>query len=444
METTVSKPQELIDEQKHLTKNQKQAIGLLSIGTFLEYFDLMLYVHMAVLLNEIFFPKYDPYTASLLSAFAFCSTYLLRPLGALIFGYIGDNIGRKATVIITTVMMSLSCVLMANLPTYEQIGITASWLVTICRMIQGLSSMGEVTAANIYITEITKPPVQYPSVMVTSICSALGGTVSLGIASIVTSYGFNWRYAFWVGAGIAIVGTTARTALKETPEFVDAKRRVKNIMIQADRDPKILEKNVIWNEKINKKTALCLFFVECSWPVCFYFAYMYCSDILKTSFHFSPEDVIRQSFIVSTIQLFSWGILSYLSYIIYPLKIVIVRFWIFVVFSALCPYLLSSATSAFQILLIQAFFVIFGFMGSPAMPIFYKHFPVFKRFTCTTFAYALSRAFIYVITSFGYVYCSKFLGHWGIIVVILPTAICFIYAIYHFADLEKAAGRSTL
>ena len=112
---------------KSLDRKQKEAIGLLQIGTFLEYFDLMLYVHMAVLLNELFFPNTDPHTASLLAAFAFCSTYVLRPFGALIFGYIGDNIGRKSTVIFTTMMMSLSCILMANLPTYAQIGITASW-----------------------------------------------------------------------------------------------------------------------------------------------------------------------------------------------------------------------------------------------------------------------------------------------------------------------------
>ncbi len=62
-----------ISEQKSLTREQKEAVGLLSIGTMLEYFDLMLYVHMAVLLNELFFPKTDPFTASLLSAFAFCS-----------------------------------------------------------------------------------------------------------------------------------------------------------------------------------------------------------------------------------------------------------------------------------------------------------------------------------------------------------------------------------
>lgn len=62
-------------EQKNLRKEQKEAIGLLSVGTFLEYFDLMLYVHMAVLLNELFFPKQDQSAAYLLSAFAFCSTF---------------------------------------------------------------------------------------------------------------------------------------------------------------------------------------------------------------------------------------------------------------------------------------------------------------------------------------------------------------------------------
>ncbi|OYZ36061.1 MAG: MFS transporter, partial [Alphaproteobacteria bacterium 16-39-46] len=74
-----------------LNRTQKEAVGLLQVGTFLEYFDLMLYVHMAVLLNDLFFPKTDPKTAALLTAFAFCSTYLLRPFGALFFGYIGDH-----------------------------------------------------------------------------------------------------------------------------------------------------------------------------------------------------------------------------------------------------------------------------------------------------------------------------------------------------------------
>ena len=163
--------------QHSLTREQKEAVGLLSIGTFLEYFDLMLYVHMAILLNELFFPKYDPFTNSLLVAFAFCSTYLLRPFGALIFGYLGDHIGRKSIVVITTLLMAFSCFIMAILPTYAQIGITASWLVTGCRIFQGMSSMGEFIGAQLYLTEITKPPIQYPVVALTAVFSILGGTV---------------------------------------------------------------------------------------------------------------------------------------------------------------------------------------------------------------------------------------------------------------------------
>ena len=84
-----------------LSRDKKEAVGLLQIGTFLEYFDLMLYVHMAVLLNSLFFPKSDPYTENLLAALAFCSAHLLRPFGALLFGYIGDHIGRKSTIVFT-------------------------------------------------------------------------------------------------------------------------------------------------------------------------------------------------------------------------------------------------------------------------------------------------------------------------------------------------------
>jgi MFS transporter, MHS family, proline/betaine transporter len=421
-----------------LSREKKEAIGLLSIGTFLEYFDLLLYVHMAVLLNELFFPKTDPHTAALLSAFAFCSSYILRPLGALIFGYLGDNIGRKATVIITTTMMSLSCFTMANLPTYEQIGITAAYIVTICRIVQGMATMGEVIGADLYITELTKPPIQYPAVTLIAVFGVLGGTCALGVASLVTSFGFNWRSAFWLGTLVAVIGAVARTRLRETPDFADAKRRIKNAVTKTKHDPAILNQNAIWNEKVNNQTAISLFFIECSWPICFYFAYVYCGNILRTTFHLTPEEVIHQNFVVSMIQLFSWFIVAYLSYITYPLRILRVRLIVFLIFIALSPYLLSNSTSPYQIMAIQAFIAVFGFMGTPAVPIFYKHLPIFKRFTYATFSYALSRAFVYVVTSFGLVYLHTFFGSYVVLVVMIPAAIAFIYALHHFETLEKA------
>ena len=108
------------------------------------------------------------------------------------------------------------------------------------------------------------------------------------------------------------------------------------------------------------------------------------------------------------------------------------------------PYLLSNATSPLHIFLIQVCTIVFGFMGTPAFPIFYKHFPVFKRFTYAAFTYALSRAFIYIITSFGLVYCADVFGNWAILMIIMPIAVAFISAVYHFEALEKETEHSLL
>eukprot|EP00697_Spironema_sp_BW2_P010933 gnl/Spiro4/26461_TR13162_c0_g1_i1.p2 gnl/Spiro4/26461_TR13162_c0_g1~~gnl/Spiro4/26461_TR13162_c0_g1_i1.p2 ORF type:complete len:412 (+),score=-105.69 gnl/Spiro4/26461_TR13162_c0_g1_i1:2927-4162(+) len=385
----------------------------------------MLYVHMAVLLNELFFPKYDPHTASLLSAFAFCSTFVFRPIGALIFGYLGDNIGRKSTVIITTMMMAMSCVVMANLPTYEQIGIAAAWIITICRITQGMTCMGEIVGAEIYITEITKPPAQYPAVMLIAIFSILGGTAALAVASLVTSFGINWRIAFWIGAGTALVGTIARNALRETPDFADAKRQLTKTFVK---------------EKIAKKTMLALLLIQCGWPVCFYFVYIHCGNLLKTQFNYTSEEVIHQNLIVSIISLLGYLVLLYLSYKVHPLKILKVKVLVFIPAIIICAYLLNYITNPFYLFLIQSFFILFILSTNPATPVFYTHIPIFKRFTFISLTYAISRALMHVTTSFGLVYLVKFLGSAGLLVIMLPVSIGYAFGVLHFEKLETEAG----
>jgi len=429
-----------------LNREQKEAVGLLQIGTFLEYFDLMLYVHMAVLLNELFFPKTDPHTAALLTAFAFCSTYVLRPFGALIFGYIGDHIGRKTTVIITTMMMSISCIIMANLPTYAQIGISAAWIVTLCRILQGLSSMGEIIGAEIYITEITKPPAQYPAVAFISVSSALGGMFALAIAALVTTKGFNWRIAFWVGAAIAVIGSIARTRLRETPEFVDMKRRKKLEAEKAylNENARIAEKckvqNLIKKEKVNKKTILSFFLIYCGWPLSFYLAYMYFTPLLKEKYHYSSEDIIFHNFILSIILFVCVLLLSLLSYRIHPLKITRLRGYIFIFLAILFPFLINITTHPLQIFAIQATLLITSLEVTPSEAALFKHFPTLKRFTITSFLYALTRALMYVITSLGLVYLTEAFGHYGLWILMMPISIGFLYGVNHFIRLEKVSG----
>jgi len=423
-----------------LNSEQKQAVGLLSIGTFLEYFDLMLYIHMAVLLNELFFPKTDPHTANLLIAFAFCSISIFRPIGALIFGKIGDNLGRKATVVITTMLMAMSCIIMANLPTYAELGITASWIVIVCRMVQGMSSVGEIVGAELYLTETVKPPVSYQTIALIGVSAALGGTAALGIASLSTYLLFNWRIAFWIGAAIALVGTFARITLRETPEFVDARSRIKDTFKKSQQDPKLLENNPIYNEKVNKTTVLALFLIYCTYPACFYFSYMYCANILKTSFGYSTGQVIHQNFLVSLSELSMLLVLVYLTGKIPPLKILKILIAIFAVFILVCPYLLYNSKTPFDLLLIQSFAILFAPILMPAIPIFVKYFPVFKRFTYVGVTYAFSRTLIYIITSFGFIYLVEYIGHWGLLIIMIPTTLGFVFGLSHFEKLEKAAG----
>ncbi|WP_375333958.1 MFS transporter [Candidatus Tisiphia endosymbiont of Xenochironomus xenolabis] len=309
-------PQEqkgLYKEQTSLNKEQKEAVGLLSIGTTLEYFDLMIYVHMAGFLNELFTPKTDSHTTALYSATIFCVTYILRPLGALIFGWIGDNIGRKATIIITTFMMSSACIVMANLPTYEQIGSVAMWVAIICRAVQGMSSMGEIVGAELYLTEMLKPPIQYVSVGLIGACSVLGTLGALSISLLVVCYGINWRIVFWVGAIIAFVGSVARTKLRETPEFADAKRRIEKVFEKTNTDVNILQDNPIWQEKVNKKTVIAFFLLQCALPVCVYLLYIYCGNILTTSFGYTVAEIVQHNFIVCLMELLITLILCYLS-----------------------------------------------------------------------------------------------------------------------------------
>lgn len=428
-------------KQKNLNREQKQAIGLLSIGTFLEYFDLMLYVHMAVLLNELFFPQYDTHVNRLLAAFSFCSTFIFRPLGALLFGWIGDNIGRKSTVIITTILMSFSCIVMANLPTYDQVGASAAWIVTICRIVQGMSSMGERVGAELYLTESVGVPKRFPAVAFVGACANLGLTVALGVATLVTSYSFNWRIAFWVGAGIALIGSAARTTLRETPDFVDAKRRIQETIKDSNIiDVAKIKNNPVWQEKVNKKTAIYYFLIQLAQPVWFYFAYIHCSNILKDSLHYTAEAVIHQNFIISIVEFFVALALTCLCYKFHPLKILKTQLVMFLTFLLFSPLILDNITQGWQILLIQLIVVTFSPSEFPAIPIFYKSFPVFKRFTYASFIYASSRTAMYVISSFGLVYLTERFNNLGLLMIVIPIIIGYSLGISHFKKLEVEAG----
>ncbi len=439
-----------------LNRQQKDALLILQTGTFLEYFDLMLYIHMAVLLNELFFPKTDLHTTSLLAAFTFCLTYVFRPIGALIFGWLGDNVGRRSTIIITTIMMSISCLIMANLPTYEQIGISAAWIMIICRMAQGMSSMGEIIGAQIYIAESITRPASYPAVAFLIVASGVGAMVALGVATLVTSFGFNWRLAFWFGAMIAIVGTAARIRLRETPDFIEMKRqRIKeaNKLLELDSvgeeeeseeldhstDSSSQEKPV-WKKHAAFKTLLSYFFIQCGWPLTVYLAFFYFNPVLKENFGYAPDDIIRHNFFLSIVMFASSVIWAFLTYTVHPIKILKIRGKLILFLMLSIPLLILNLNNITQLFLLQSLILLLPLDTMPADAVFIYHLPTWRRFTYASFLYALTRASMYIITSFGLIYLSGFFGHYGLWLITLPVTLAFLYGVRHFEALERKWG----
>lgn len=430
-------------KQEKLGSEQKKAVGLLSIGTFLEYFDLMLYIHMAVLLNELFFPKTDPFTASLLSAFAFCSSYILRPFGALIFGFIGDFIGRKSVIVITTIIMAITCTTIAVLPTYAQIGITASWIITICRMVQGMAASAESRGAEIYITESIKPPLQYPLVAIITVFSAVGTSFALGISSIFTNVNIfgtenqYWRVAFFLGAIIGLVGGVARTSLREASEFANKKKMLK--MKFADNKVE-WDKNYFKDTFDNEKTfltSLAYFIICCARPPCFYFIYIYCSDVLKHDFGLSAGAIISHNFWVSIVDMCGLLFLAYISSRIYPLKILKAKLFLFFTCIIFFPAAMYTYPSELTVFVFQCLASLFVFDDVPASPVFYKHFPIIKRFTYTSLLSSFAKLMTYAISSFGLVYSTKYFGYYGIFLILIPVGVVYYFAVKYFEGLEK-------
>jgi MFS family permease len=341
-------------------------------------------------------------------------------------------------------MMAICCVVMATLPTYAQVGIYASWAITACRVVQGISSMGEIIGAELYLSELIKRPASYPAVCLILCASNFGAIVALAIATMVLFLNVGWRTAFWIGAGIAAIGFVARAALRETPEFVDALRRIKKKYEKANFDQDTLRKTInmdpIVNEKVNQKTSLAYFLIKCARPVCFYFTYIYCGNILKQSLHYTAEQVVQHNLIVSIVDFLITVGLTYLSCKIYPLKIVKIKTIIFSIGILLCPYLLSKINTPLQLFLIQVFVCLFYIGAAPADAILFGYFPVFKRFTYSSFIHALSRTLTYIITSFGLAYLTDQFNYWGLLIIFVPVTIGFSIGILHFEKLEKEAG----
>ncbi len=210
----------------------RSVIAASSVGTMIEWYDFYIFGMLAKTISTQFFPEGNQ-TAALLSTLAiFAAGFIVRPFGALVFGRLGDLIGRKYTFLLTLVLMGGSTFLIGLVPGYASIGMAAPLLVLLLRLIQGLALGGEYGGAATYVAEHAPANKRgfYTSWIQTT--ATLGLFVALGVIMLVklnmSDEQFNaewggWRYPFWISVLLVIVSIYIRLKMSESPLFAKLK-----------------------------------------------------------------------------------------------------------------------------------------------------------------------------------------------------------------------------
>ena len=212
-------------------KNIWKVITASSVGTLIEWYDFYIFGSLSTIISQKFFPSANP-TAALLSTLAtFAAGFIVRPFGALVFGRLGDIIGRKYTFLLTLVLMGGSTFLIGCVPGYASIGGWAPFLVLMLRLLQGLALGGEYGGAATYVAEHSPPNRRgyYTSWIQTT--ATLGLFVSLGVILLTRrivgveefSTGNGWRIPFLLSIVLVIVSIIIRLKMKESPLFAKLK-----------------------------------------------------------------------------------------------------------------------------------------------------------------------------------------------------------------------------
>ncbi len=207
-------------------QEERRVIFASSLGTIFEWYDFYLYATLATFFASLFFPKGND-TAALLSAFAtYAAGFLVRPFGALVFGRLGDMVGRKYTFMITIIVMGASTVLVGCLPTYASIGVLAPVLLVTLRLLQGLALGGEYGGAATYVAENAPQGRRGYATSWIQTTATIGFFLSLLVIGLCrlnmspetfTSWG--WRVPFLISLVLLAFSIYIRARLNESPVF---------------------------------------------------------------------------------------------------------------------------------------------------------------------------------------------------------------------------------
>ena len=232
------------------TNSKTRVLFASLVGTTIEFFDFYIYATAAVIIfPHLFFPASSGSAAVLQSLATFAIAFIARPIGAAIFGHLGDRIGRKATLVAALLTMGISTVCIGLLPTYAHIGIFAPLLLAVCRLGQGLGLGGEWSGAVLLATENAPEGKRAWYGMFPQLGAPIGFILATGsfllLSATIPEQAFmqwGWRIPFIASAVLVIVGLYIRLKLHETPAFQKVLDKQKEV-------------NIPFKEVITKHTA---------------------------------------------------------------------------------------------------------------------------------------------------------------------------------------------
>jgi MHS family proline/betaine transporter-like MFS transporter len=204
----------------------RRAVKAAALGNAMEWFDFGVYSYIAVTLGKVFFPSGNP-TAQLLSTFgAFAAAFLVRPLGGMVFGPLGDRIGRQKVLALTMIMMAAGTFAIGLIPSYSVIGVGAPLLLLAARLVQGFSTGGEYAGASTFIAEYAPDKKRgfFGSWLeFGTLAGYIGGaglvTLMTALLSSEDLLSWGWRIPFLIAGPMGIIGLYLRMRLEETPAF---------------------------------------------------------------------------------------------------------------------------------------------------------------------------------------------------------------------------------
>lgn len=234
------------------SKVLRRVIAASLVGSVIEWYEYLVYGTMAALVfNKLFFPSFDPAVGTILAFATFAVGFASRPIGAAVYGHLGDKIGRKSTLISTLLLMGCATTIIGLLPTYGQIGVWAPILLITLRFIQGIALGGEWGGATLLAMEYAPERKQGLITSLPQIGVPLGLLLSSGAIALTNKslsmeqfVAWGWRIPFLISILLVVVGLVIRLKIDETPDFrtvAAARDRVRYPVVEVVRSyPKAL------------------------------------------------------------------------------------------------------------------------------------------------------------------------------------------------------------